>query len=127
MIGIFEIKEGGGPVGQVTVEQQGLYYRISCRCSLTEKAMRRLVVVSGDKREDLGTLVPMEGVFGLEKRIPVKRLGNGKPEFFLMGKENTKREKYVPVYPEEPFSYMSRLKDAYLERRNGQLGIVIRG
>ena len=64
MIGIFEIKEGGGPVGQVTVEQQGLYYRISCRCSLTEKTMRRLVVVSGDKREDLGTLVPMEGVFG---------------------------------------------------------------
>ena len=44
-----------------------------------------------------------------------------------MGKENTNREKYVPVYPEEPFSYMSRLKDAYLERRNGQLGIVIRG
>ena len=68
----------------------------------------------------------MEGAFGLEKRIPVKRLGEGKPEFFLMSKENAKRKKFVPVYPEEPFSYMARLKDAYLARREGQSGLMIR-
>ena len=31
--------------------------------------------------------------------------------------------KFVPVYPEEPFAYMSRLKGAFLEIRNGQMGI----
>lgn len=127
MVGTFEIKDGASSVGKATVEQQGLYYKISCRCHLTKKGMHRLTVFCNEKQEDLGTLVPMDGGFGLEKRIPVKRLGDGQPEFLLMSKDSIRKEKFVPVYPEEPFSYMSRLKDAYLERRNGQLGIVIRG
>ena len=125
MIGTYEIKDGVSSVGKATVQQQGLYYRISCRCPLTREGMYRLIVHCNEKQEDLGTLVPMEGVFGLEKRIPVKRLGTGVPEFLLMSKNSKPKEKYIPVYPEEPFSYMTRLKDAYLERRNGQLGIVI--
>ena len=88
--------------------------------------MHRLVASCDGKREDLGTLVPVDGAFGLDKRIPVKRLGEGKPEFLLISKDSARREKFVPVYPEEPFSYMSRLKDAFLERREGQLGLVIR-
>lgn len=126
MVGTYEIRLGSSPVGCVTVERQGLYYRFSCRCELREKGMYRLAASCDGKREDLGTLIPMEGAFGLEKRIPVKRLGEGKPEFFLMSKENAKREKFVPVYPEEPFSYMARLKDAYLARREGQSGLMIR-
>ena len=126
MVGVFEIKEGTSAVGQANVEQQGLYYRICCRCTLQKNMMYRLVVSCGEKQEDLGTLIPMDGKFGLEKRIPVKRLGEGKLQFFLMTKGNRREGKFVPVYPEEPFSYMSRLKDAYLERRNGQVGIVIR-
>lgn len=124
MVGTYEIRLGSSPVGHVTVERQGLYYRFSCRCNL--KGMNRLVVSSNGNREDLGILIPMDGAFGLEKRIPVKRLGEGNPEFLLMGKESEKREKFVPVYPEEPFSYMSRLKDAYLARREGQLGLEFR-
>ena len=125
MIGDFEIKDGVNAVGKATVEQQGLYYRISCRCHLMGKGMHRLMVCCNEKQEDLGTLVPMDGAFGLEKRIPVKRLGEGQPEFLLMSKDRVQKGKFIPVYPEEPFSYMSRLKDAYLERRNGQLGIMI--
>ena len=127
MVGVFEIKDGVSSVGKAIVEQQGLYYKISCRCHLTKKGMHRLTVFCNEKQEDLGTLVPLDGGFGLEKRIPVKRLGEGQPEFLLMSKDNVRKEKFIPVYPEEPFTYMSRLKDAYLERRNGQLGIVIRG
>lgn len=125
MIGTFEIVQGTSTVGQAKVERQGLYYVVSCRCSLREKGMHRLVVSCGDKQEDLGTLVPMDGIFGLEKRIPVKRLGEGCPQFRLVAKDSPGKRKFAPVYPEEPFSYMSRLKDAYLEAREGQLGIVI--
>ena len=77
MVGVFEIKDGASSVGKATVEQQGLYYKISCRCHLTGKGMHRLAVFCNEKQEDLGTLVPMDGAFGLEKRIPVKRLGDG--------------------------------------------------
>ena len=126
MVGTYEIMQGASSIGQVAVERQGLYYRFVCRCNLTEKGMHRLVVSCDGKQEDLGTLIPIDGAFGLEKRIPVKRLGEGTPEFLLMSKAQVKKEKFVPVYPEEPFSYMSRLKDAYLAQREGQLGLVIR-
>ena len=126
MIGTFEIMQGTSSIGKVTVERQGLYYRIRCRCSLTGEVMHHLVVSSGEKREDLGTLVPFDGAFGLEKRIPVKKLGEGEPEFHLLPKHSSPDGKFIPVYPEEPFSYLARLKDAYLETRNGQLGIVLR-
>ena len=33
--------------------------------------------------------------------------------------------KFVPIFPEEPFAYLERLEDAYLEKRNGYLGVVI--
>ena len=126
MVGTFEIMQGPSSIGRVTVERQGLYYRIVCRCSLTGEVMHHLVVSSDGNREDLGTLVPYQGAFGLEKRVPVKRLGEGIPEFLLLPKHSSPDGKFIPVYPEEPFSYMSRLKDAYLETRNGQLGVVIR-
>ena len=125
MIGTFEIMQGTSTIGKVTVERQGLYYRIRCRCSLTGEVMHRLVVSSGEKREDLGTLVPFDGAFGLEKRVPVKKLGEGKPTFQLLPKHSSPNGRFIPVYPEEPFSYMSRLKEAYLEARNGQLGLTI--
>ena len=127
MIETFEIMQGSSRIGCVTMERQGLYYRISCRCSLTGEVMHHLVAVCGDRREDLGTLIPWDGAFGLEKRIPVKHLGEGTPEFLLLPKHSSPDGKFIPVYPEEPFLYMSRLKDAYLERRNGQVGLVIRG
>ena len=126
MVGTYEIRQGSSCIGKVTVERQGLYYRITCRCSLTGEVMHHLVVTSGSSREDLGTLVPMDGAFGLQKRVAVKRLGEGEPEFHLLPKHGRPEGKFIPVYPEEPFSYMSRLKDAYLEARNGQLGLAIR-
>ena len=126
MVGTFEIKQGASSIGHVTVERQGLYYRITCRCSLAGDVMHRLVVSCGEKREDLGTLVPFKGAFGLDKRIPVKKLGEGEPKFELLPKHSSPNGKFCPVYPEEPFSYMSRLKDAYLETYNGQLGLMFR-
>ena len=125
MIGTFEIMQGTSTIGKVTVERQGLYYRIRCRCCLTGEVMHHLVVSSGEKREDLGTLVPLDGAFGLEKRVPVKKLGEGEPTFQLLPKHSSPNGRFIPVYPEEPFSYMSRLKEAYLEARNGQLGLTI--
>ena len=126
MIGTYEIRQGASAIGQVQVERQGLYYRFSCRCRPKETGMHRVLASCNGKQEDLGTLVPMDGAFGLEKRIPAKRLGEGVPEFLLISKNSARKERFVPVYPEEPFSYMARLKDAYLKRKEGQLGLVFR-
>ena len=71
--------------------------------------------------------VVASGGFLLEKRIPVKKFSTGEPEFYLAPRHDTVRGKFVPIYPEEPFAYISRLKDAFLISRNGQAGILLEG
>ena len=126
MEGTYEVSLGAKPIGQVTVRRQGLYYHFSCRCVLIGDVVCKLIVTCADKQENLGVMVPMDGKFGIEKRIPVKRLGEGIPQFRVMPKHEKMEGKFVPIYPEEPFAYMTRLKDAFLETQAGQLGIVIK-
>ena len=87
--------------------------------------MHRLIVTCGGRRENLGICVPMEDGFGVETRIPCKRLGAGTPEFSLMAKQEQPVGKFVAVYPEEPFAYMARLKGAYLARQADRIGVVL--
>ncbi len=122
----YEVLFGSVPAGKVQVLRQGLYYLFHCRCRLTGDVMCRLFVRRGDREESLGVVVPMGDGFGLDTRIPVKRLGEGSMEFRLVPKADRPRgETFVPIAPEEPFTYLEKLKDAYLDRRNGVLGAVI--
>lgn len=125
MVGIYDVRMGDKPVGRVQVEQEGLYYHFSCRCTLSGEVMYRLWLRSGGKATDLGLCIPMEGAFGTEKRVPVRQCGAGTPEFVLRPKQTELRGNFIPLRPEEPFRYIHRLQNAYLERRGEQLGIVI--
>ena len=126
MTGTYEIRRGNDVVGSATVEKQGLYYRFCCRCKISGEGIRRIVVSCGKIREDLGICVPMGNEFGLDRKVPCKRLGTGIPEFQLLPKYPGVQGKFVPVYPDEPFAYMSRLKEAFLDVRDGQPGIVLK-
>ena len=89
--------------------------------------MNRLWVSCGGKQENLGVLVPVGDGFGLDRKFPVKRLGEGEMTFSLGQKQEDRPEgTFVPIYPEEPFSYIERLKDAYLVKKNGQIGVLLR-
>ena len=125
MTGTSEIHRGNDVVGIATVEKQGLYYRFSCQCRIHGQGMRRILVSGGKTRTDLGICVPIDDGFGLEKKIPCKQFGDGEPEFQLLPKYPDVKGQFVPVYPDEPFAYMSRLKVAYLSVQDGQTGIVI--
>ncbi|MBQ8238661.1 MAG: hypothetical protein IJZ39_11010 [Oscillospiraceae bacterium] len=126
MVGSYDVRMGDRPVGTVKVEKEGLYYRFSCRCSLSGEVLCRLWLRSGGKEIDLGLCVPMEAGFGTEKRMPVRQCGEDAPEFFLRPKGADTRGNFVPISPEEPFRYLHRLENAFLERRGSRLGIVIR-
>lgn len=125
MVGEYKIRQSGKTIGWVLVEKQGLYYHIRCRCELTGEVMHKLVVRCGTAEENLGVCVPVDGMFGVDKMIPCKRLGEGTPEFILLPKHENLTGKFVAVYPEEPFAYLSRLKGAYLAHQAQQLGIVL--
>lgn len=88
--------------------------------------MYRLMVTCGSSQESLGILVPMEGSFVLNTKLPVKRIGEGNMIFTLVSKQEGHMENFVPISPEEPFAYISRLKESFLIHRNGQPGINIK-
>ena len=127
MVGSYEVRMGNRSVGTVTVEKQGLYYRFSCRCALSGKVIHRLWLCCGGKETDLGLCVPVGDGFGTEKRLPVRQCGEGEPSFLLRPKETEIRGNFIPLSPEEPFRYLHRLENAFLERRGEVLGIVIPG
>ena len=111
---------GDKSVGKAQVTEQGLYYHVVCRCSLSGEVMYRLEVSCGEKRENLGVLVPGENGF------PISRVGRGELSFRVMPRHDPLQgRQFVPITPEEPFAYLSRLKDAFLEIQEGKKGASI--
>ena len=74
----------------------------------------------------MGVLVPEGDAFVLDTRLPVKRIGEGDFGFRVVPNRPVLDGRFIPIKPEEPFAYLERLKDAYLTRQDGQLGVIIR-
>lgn len=125
MDGTYEIMLGGESVGQAVVRRQGLYYRFSCRCDLSGEVIYRITVTCGGKSESLGIPVPKDGQFHLDTKLAASRLGEGEPKFAAVPRRPDLGGMFVPISPEEPFRYLHRLENAFLARKDGQLGIVI--
>lgn len=126
MEGNYSVTVCGNHAGKVVVRRQGLYYHFSCCCKLSGDRIYRLVVTCGNVRESLGIPVPKGDFFILETKQPVKRIGEGELTFSLVPKQEELSGKFVPIYPEEPFGYISRLKESFLILQNGQPGICIK-
>lgn len=122
---VFDIRMGNEVVGTANVERQGLYYCFSCRCRLSGAVIYRLSVSCNGHHENLGVLVPMGDVFGLDTKLAVKRLGEGELQFLALPKHPQTQRQFVPIRPEEPFAYITRLQNAFLEIKNGQIGVSI--
>ena len=118
MDGIYDVLFGGEPVGKAFVDRQGLYYRFRCRCGLPGEGMYRIRVICGAGQQDLGILVPMEGDFGLQTRLPVKLFEGDQPRFLAVPRHGPVRENMISVYPEEPYAYIQRMKAAFLASRH---------
>lgn len=97
-----EVTVGSRSVGRVQVRRQGLYYVFHCRCALSGETPWRLEAACGEKKEDLGVLVPMDGGFGLDTRRPVKTLGEGKLRFTLLPKESRTGRTLRPFIRKNP-------------------------
>ena len=127
MDGLHDVYLSGQPVGKVLVERRGLYWLFSCRCRLSGEIMYKLSVTCGETTENLGVLVPDGKDFSLKAKLPAKRLGAGEMKFQILPRHKELAGKFIPLSPEKPFAYLSRLENAFLEVRNGQPGISISG
>lgn len=125
MEGNYPVLMGHQEIGRAKVTRQGLYYRFDCRCQLSGDVVCRLTVTCGAATYNLGILVPEGGAFCLRTKIPVKQLGEGSLQFGVRPNHKPVGGRFVPFSPEEPFHYLSRLQDAFLEIRDGVPGLVI--
>ena len=116
----------GKQVGKVVVSRKGLYYHFFCRCQLKDKTIYRLFVTAEKKRINLGIPVPVGDTFILDTKQSVKNIGEGEMGFELFPRNTDFSAAFVPVISEEPFAYISRLKDSFLVIQNGQPGITIK-
>lgn len=121
----YPVMLGNEPIGTVQVRQSGLYVCFSCRCRLSGDQICTLELRRGAQREKLGVLVPEGSVFTLNTRLPAKRIGTEEASFHVVPKRAEMRGQFAPIYPDEPFAYLARLKDAYLARREGVVGAVL--
>lgn len=125
MEGNYPILMGGQEIGRAKVTRQGLYYRFDCRCYLSGDIMCRLTATCGTATHNLGIFVPESGAFVLRTKIPAKQLGEGELQFSVRPNHEPMGGRFVPISPEEPFGYLSRLQDAFLEIRDGVPGLII--
>ena len=125
MEGNYPLSFGGRTVGKVQVLRDGLYWRFHCRCKLSEGMIHKVMVSDGEKEVHLGILVPEGSGFQLDTRLPRKRLSGMKWQFQAMPTRPASTEYCVPIRSEEPFAYLERLKNAYLEKRDGQVVAIL--
>lgn len=122
----YEVFLGGTAVGKACLDRQGLYVHVSCRCHADQNQIFRLYAVLDDRRENIGVLVPEEDGIRLDRKIPAKNISGTGLRFEISTGTGTCRGEFVPICPEEPFSYIEELKNAFLETENGRQGIRIR-
>ena len=122
---MFDIILGNEAIGKANMQKEGLYYRITCRCRLSGEVTYKVIVSCGEQKADLGILVPENGAFMLTTRIPMKKLGEGAMLFRAEPRHPELKGKFVPISADEPFSYLSRLENAYMQIRDGQIGVIL--
>ena len=121
----YSVLSGDEVIGKVFVQRQGLYYLVHCRCSLTGDVKYKLIASNGENNVDLGLCIPHIDGFGMDTRIPVKRLGEGELTFRLLPRHSKVEGAFIPVSPDEPFSYIRKLQQAHLAQQDGLVGIIV--
>lgn len=123
----YDVKFENRTVGSVSVVREGLYYRFSCQCNLTNAAVYRLVVSCNGRTTDIGICVPQVGGFGLQKRIPVKRVGEDRMQFHILPHDQVVPDTRVIVNPNTAFAFISELHRGSLRIEGGCYEILLTG
>ena len=125
--GNWTVTYDGRAVGSCTVCKSGLYYNFACSCNWISDRIYRLYLRIGGTVIDLGVLIPKGEGIALEKRLVIKQLPSGQPEFVVIpaGKVKAEDECFVPVYEDKAISCLGKLSTARFAVRNGVTGIIV--
>ena len=119
----YEVFVDGNVNGYADVVTEGLYCHIHCRVTKTEQ-VRKLIDHTEFGDISIGVCVPLRDGFGLNKRIPQKRLRGKEHRFSLEPVADTQK---IVYYFEEglPTKVLERLESARLVVEENRLGVII--
>lgn len=120
---MYQIFENETCVGSALIQQEGLYYRISCNCKIHANGIHRIVIRDGETNFDLGICVPSGDRFTLTSRIPTKKLNINSCTFFLVKQGGSKSKREVPVQTGRPFPSIEDLESAYFRSEDSSIVI----
>lgn len=112
-------------VGKAEVEEEGLYYRIRCQCELHGEEIYKLMISTGAEPVLIGVCAPQGRFFGLDRKIPIKRVGKEIRMFYVVLREEETCGIFVPLSADRPFDAMENLCNARFRIRDGVPGLVI--
>lgn len=121
----FDILLGNQKIGKAEVKKEGLYYQFKCRCHLSQSDICTITVSGNGTKRKLGVCVPMDGMFGLDTKIPVKHIGEEPFVFSAAIKSSETQEQFYPIESDKAFPHLELLASAFLCTKNNQQGIRI--
>ena len=124
MDGTWNVYFEGKTVGTCSLQEQGLYYRVQCRCSLVTTGICRLKIQCGEQILDLGIMIPEAGSLCMNCSIPAKKLPKSQFRFLIQSEHRIKDNNFIPIQDGKPFEYLSKLDNAKLQRRDGEIGVI---
>ncbi len=112
-------------VGTCRIGREGLYYRFSCRCNRVRDGICRLLLKCGDRTVDLGILIPVDGGYGLDKKLPMRHMPEGEPRFIVKLQLEQADRRFVPVQEGEKCAFLTGLTDARFGKQDGEVGVFL--
>ncbi len=115
----YPIKAGSEIVGEATVQKEGLYYHIFCRCQRKQRGICRILLRCKEKSADLGICVPDGGFYCTKRSVPIKKIGADKLEFYVISNVE-RQDKLIEICAEKPFASIDKLETAQLVQTDGK-------
>lgn len=122
----YYIQLDGSVVGTAKVTIEGLYLHIICKCTFAESGLYKIEAEGPSGIVNLGTCVQLQGSFGLDTRVPVKRLGIGELVFRVVEPQRNTEGIIAPISEGKAFAYIPRLRNARLIIQNGKYLIELK-
>lgn len=111
-------------LGQLKLSKCGLYYEVLFRCSPQKKALR-LVDDCDEGEVSIGICAPIVSGFGVNRKIPIKKLGTGNHAFRLIPVETAESLEFYELSEDRPCKVLPLISYARFTYVGGKPGLRI--
>lgn len=119
----YDVVYRGETVGKATLEWEGLYRIVSCRCKMLD-GIFRLAVRTEKGTVTVGVCAPEKGELRIRRKIAAGNIGDDVRAFVLIGEQGCAEEQFVPLGEQLSTDSLRALAQARFRIQEGRPGLV---